>query len=96
MIGRMMLASLGARRGRLGLALIVVTLGVSVAVALATLSLQVGDDLARTLRAAGPNFVILPAGASAGLDLGGVPIETARAGITLPTTTTTLLQSSFW
>ena len=30
---------------------------------LATLALQVGDDLARTLRASGPNFVVLPAGA---------------------------------
>ena len=96
MLGRMMLASLAARRARLGLALIAVTLGVSVAVALATLSLQVGDDLARTLRAAGPNFVILPAGASAGLDLGGAPIEPARAGLALPETATGRLKSSFW
>lgn len=91
-----MRASLAARRARLGLALVAVTLGVSVAVALATLSLQVGDDLARTLRAAGPNFVILPAGASAGLELGGVPIEPARAGADLPETTTAQLKSTFW
>ena len=91
-----MLASLAARRARLGFALVAVTLGVSVAIALATLSLQVGDDLARTLRAAGPNFVVLPAGASAGLDLGGVPIEPARAGLVLPESTTALLKSSFW
>jgi putative ABC transport system permease protein len=96
MLGRMMLASLAARRARLGLALVAVTLGVSVAVALATLSLQVGDDLARTLRAAGPNFVILPAGASAGLDLGGAAIEPARAGLALPETATARLKSSFW
>lgn len=96
MTGRMMRASLAARRGRLGLALVAVTLGVSVAVALATLSLQVGDDLARTLRAAGPNFVILPAGASAGLDLGGAPIEPARAGLALPETTTAQLKATFW
>ncbi len=40
--------SMRARRARLLLALLAVTLGVSVATALATLSLQVGDDLART------------------------------------------------
>jgi putative ABC transport system permease protein len=92
----MMFASLRARRARLGLALVAVTLGVSVAIALATLSLQVGDDLARTLRAAGPNFVVLPAGASEGLDLGGAPIEPARAGLALPESTTALLKASFW
>jgi len=96
MFWRLMLASLAARRARLGLALVAVTLGVSVAIALATLSLQVGDDLARTLRAAGPNFVVLPAGASAGIDFGGAPIEPARAGLVLPENTTALLKSSFW
>jgi putative ABC transport system permease protein len=95
-LGRLMIASLAARRARVGLALLAVTLGISVAIALATLSLQVGDDLARTLRAAGPNFVVLPAGASAGLDLGGAPIEPARAGLVLPESTTALLKSSFW
>ena len=78
MLGRLMLASLAARRARLALALVAVTLGVAVAIALATLSLQVGDDLARTLRAAGPNFVVLPPGASAGLDFGGAAVEPAR------------------
>jgi putative ABC transport system permease protein len=96
MLGRMMVASLAARRARLLLALVAVTLGVSVAIALATLSLQVGDDLARTLRAAGPNFVVLPAGASAGLDLGGAPIEPARAGLVLPEGSVALLKTSFW
>jgi putative ABC transport system permease protein len=91
-----MLASLAARRARLALALIAVTLGVSVAIALAALSLQVGDDLARTLRAAGPNFVVQPVGASAGLDLGGAPIEPARAGLVLPENTVALLKASFW
>src|SRR5262245_11741159 len=91
-----MLASLAARRARLALALVAVTLGVSVAIALAALALQVGDDLARTLRAAGPNFVVLPAGASAQLDLGGAPIEPARAGLDLPEGSVALLKSSFW
>lgn len=91
-----MFRSLAARRARLGLALVAVALGVAVSIALATLALQVGDDLARTLRAAGPNFVVLPAGASAGLDLGGAPLEPARAGLVLDERTTALLKSSFW
>ncbi|HEY2953784.1 MAG TPA: ABC transporter permease [Candidatus Eisenbacteria bacterium] len=96
MLARLMLASLAARRARVGLAVVAVALGVAVTVALATLALQVGDDLARTLRAAGPNFVVLPAGATAGLDFGGAPIEPARAGLALPESTTAMLKSSFW
>jgi putative ABC transport system permease protein len=92
----MMWASLAARRARLALALVAVTLGVSVAIALGTLSLQVGDDLARTLRTAGPNFMVLPAGASARLDFGGAPIEPKRAGLVLPEGSVALLKTSFW
>src|SRR2546426_11919986 len=76
----MLLSSLRVRRGRLLLALLAVTLGVAVSIALASLALQVGDDLARTLRAAGPNFVMMPAGARWPLDLGGAEIEPPRAG----------------
>ncbi len=60
MLARLLLGSLRARRSRVLLALLAVTLGTGVATALGTLALQVGDDLARTLRAAGPNFVLLP------------------------------------
>ena len=95
MLGRLILRSLAARRARLGLALLAVTLGVSVSIALATLALQVGDDLARTLRAAGPNFVILPPGATTGLEF-GAPLEAARAGLVLDERATALLRSSFW
>jgi putative ABC transport system permease protein len=93
---RILLASLAARRMRLLLALLAVSLGVAVATALATLSLQVGDDLARTLRAAGPNFVIQPAGADWPIDLGGAEYRPARAGVSLPDTSVARLQDSFW
>ena len=78
------------------LALLAVTLGVSVAVALATLSLQVGDDLSRALRAAGPNFVVLPAGATWPLDLGGAGVTPARAGLALDPGSVAALKGSFW
>ena len=96
MLRRMMWASMRARRARVLLALMAVTLGVSVAVALATLSLQVGDDLARSLRAAGPNFVVLPAGASWPIDLGGAGITPARAGLSLEESAVAALKGSFW
>ncbi len=96
MLGRMLASSLRARRGRLVLALLAVTLGVAVSIALATLALQVGDDLARTLRAAGPNFVMLPAGARWALNLGGAEVEPARAGLVLGTDAVAKLKSTFW
>src|SRR5947208_571010 len=93
---RLMWRSLRARRARLALALAAVTLGVSVATALATLALQVGDDLARALRAAGPNFVVLPTGADWPLDLGGSQVAPARAGAALPDSAVATLKNTFW
>src|SRR6185436_1023539 len=66
---RLLFASWRARRGRLALALTAVALGV-------------GDDLARSLRAAGPNFVVLPPGGS--LDLPGTEERGPRLGALLP------------
>jgi putative ABC transport system permease protein len=87
--------ALAARRARVALSLVAVSLGVAVATALGTLALQVGDDLARTLRAAGPNFVVLPAGARLPLDVDGVALP-ARAGLSLPEHTVAALRTSFW
>jgi putative ABC transport system permease protein len=89
-------SSLSARRARLALALMAVTLGVGVATALATLAIEVGDDLARTLRASGPNFVVLPAGARWPVDVGGASLKPARAGLSLPESTLAALKQSFW
>jgi putative ABC transport system permease protein len=96
MVARIVLASLRARRGRLLLALIAVSLGVSVAVALTTLALEVGDEWARTLRAAGPNFIVLPEGARWTPDLAGAEISPARAGLALDPARIAALKSTFW
>jgi putative ABC transport system permease protein len=96
MLPRILFASLQARRGRVLLALLAVSLGVAVATALATLSLQVGDDLARTLRAAGPNFVVQPTGAELPLDVGGAEFRPARAGASLDLAAIAALKNSFW
>jgi putative ABC transport system permease protein len=86
---------LRARRSRVLLAMLAVTLGTGVATALGTLALQVGDDLARTLRAAGPNFVMRPEGASWRPDATG-GIDVARAGMSLPESAVVALRSTFW
>ena len=95
MFPRLVLRSLRARAARSLLALLAVTLGTGVATALATLALQVGDDLARDLRAAGPNFVVRPEGAAWAPDLApGATVP--RAGLTLPDTTVRALKRTFW
>jgi putative ABC transport system permease protein len=92
----MLLGSLAARRARVALALLAVTVGVAVATALATLALRVGDDLARTLRGTGPNFVVTAAGARWPLDLGGAAFEPARAGVALGDSVIPAFKTTFW
>ena len=96
MFARILLASLSARRLRLALSLLAVTVGIAVATALGTLALRVGDDLARTLRASGPNFVMLPRGAGVPRDPGGATIAAPRARRGLPLTAVAELKRSYW
>jgi len=93
--GRLLWRSMLARRARVLLALLAVLLGVGVVTALATLSLQLGDDLARSLRAAGPNFVVLPEGALWKPETGDAE-SPRRAGLSLPETTVDVLQTTYW
>jgi len=86
---------LRARRARVLLALLAVTLGTGVATALGTLALQVGDDLARTLRAAGPNFVLRPEGADWRPEP-GLEATVSRVGAGLPERALASTRSTFW
>ena len=88
--------SLLARRARVGLGLTAVALGTGMAVALATVALRVGDDVALALRAAGPNFLIQPRGASWAPDLGGAEIAPGRAANGFDETAVADLKRSFW
>jgi putative ABC transport system permease protein len=94
-LARIVLGSLRSRRSRVLLALLAVTLGTGVATTLGTLALQVGDDLARTLRAAGPNFVLRPEGAAWRPEAVGES-RIARAGVALPESAVAALKSTFW
>ncbi len=96
MFARLLWGSFRVRRGRVALALLAVTLGAGMATALATLALQVGDDVALALRAAGPNFLIQPQGADWTPDLGGADVTRARAAPALAESTVALLKQSFW
>jgi putative ABC transport system permease protein len=93
---RLVRASLAARRTRLLLAFMAVTLGVGVAVALGTLAIQVGDDLARDLRSAGPNFVLLPRGGSLTAETEGMPFGAASAGDALDQRAVAAMKATFW
>lgn len=94
MFVRLLSSSWRARRGRLALALTAVTLGVSVTVALATLALEVGDDLAKSLRAAGPNFVVLPPGGS--LEPASSEERAPQIEAALPIASVARMRSGFW
>lgn len=96
MFGRLLWGSLRARRARVALGLAAVALGAGMATALATLALRVGDDVARALRAAGPNFLIQSRGDSWTPDLGGAEIPAARAAVGLPGHSVADLKRSFW
>jgi putative ABC transport system permease protein len=93
---RLLWGSLRSRRGRVGLGLLAVSLGAATATAMATLALQIGDDVALTLRAAGPNFLIQPAGAHWTPDLGGAPLAAARVASGLPESAVARLKQTFW
>jgi putative ABC transport system permease protein len=95
MLARLVFGSLRSRRSRVLLSLLAVTLGTGVATALGTLALQVGDDLARTLRAAGPNFVLRPEGAAWRPEAVG-EARIARAGVALPESAVAALKTTFW
>ena len=95
MFGRLLWRSLRARRSRVLLALLAVALGAGVATTLATLALQVGDEVALALRAAGPNFLLQPAGATWSPEL-GAEVEPGRVTVALPESSVTLLKRSFW
>ena len=99
MHARLLLASLAARRGRALWAFLSVMVGVAVATALTALSLQVGDELARSLRASGPNFVVLPPGASwtpAAANDAADGAAPARAGLALAADDVMKLKTCFW
>lgn len=71
-------------------------MGISVTTALATLSLDVGDKVARELRSFGANIAVTPAADSLPIAVGGVDYRPASAGAFLPESSLVQLKKVFW
>jgi len=71
MFSRTLTRSLVRRPWRFALAVAAVALGVGMTVALAAISLSLGDRLGRTVRAYGANLVLAPRGADLPLEVAG-------------------------
>jgi putative ABC transport system permease protein len=71
-------------------------LGMAVATATLSVSLDVGDRLARELRSLGANLVVTPQADSLPLEIGGVDYRPANAGAYLPESDLPKLKTIFW
>ncbi len=96
MLSRIVGRSLTRRRRRKLLGVAAVALGISVTTALATLSLDVGDKVARELRSFGANIAVTPAADSLPIAVGGVDYRPASAGAFLPESSLVQLKKIFW
>ena len=96
MLGRIVGRSLTRRRRRKLLGVAAVALGIAVTTAVATLSLSVGDKVARELRSFGANISVTPAADSLSVAVGGVDYRPAGAGAFLPESSLVNLKKIFW
>ncbi|HVB29455.1 MAG TPA: ABC transporter permease [Terriglobia bacterium] len=96
MLSRIVGRSLTRRRKRKLLGVAAVALGIAVTTAVATLSLSVGDRVARELRSFGANISVTPAADSLSIAVGGVDYRPAGAGAFLPESSLANLRKIFW
>jgi len=96
MLSRIVGRSLTRRRKRKLLGVAAVALGIGVTTAVATLSLSVGDRMARELRSFGANISVTPAADSLSIAVGGVDYRPAGAGAFLPESDLANLRKIFW
>ena len=71
-------------------------LGMAVATAALSVSLDVGDRLAQEFRSLGANLVVTPQADSLPLEIGGVDYRPANSGAYLPESDLPKLKSIFW
>jgi putative ABC transport system permease protein len=96
MLGRILSDSLVRRRRRKLLTLAAVALGVTVATAVGTVALDVGDKVSRELRSFGANIVVEPAADTLAVTVGGVDYRPAGAGAALEESDLVKLKRIFW
>ncbi len=71
-------------------------LGMAVATAALSVSLDVGDRLAREFRSLGANLLVTPQADSLPLEIGGVDYRPANAGAYLPESDLPKIKTVFW
>ena len=96
MLGRLIARSLTRRPGRRALAAAAVALGTSVVVALVAVASDVGDRIARELRAGGANIMLLPAGSGGAAVLPGGTLAVPLPGPLLAEAKVPGILTTFW
>src|SRR5207302_11084365 len=71
-------------------------LGMGVVTAALSVSLDVGDRLAKEFRSLGANLVVTPEADSLPLEIGGVDFRPANSGAYLPESDLPKIKSAFW
>jgi len=93
---RLVADSFTRRPRRKLLTMAALALGMAVATAALSVSLDVGDRLAQEFRRLGANLVVTPAADSLPLEIGGVDYRPANAGAYLPEADLGKLKTIFW
>ncbi|HEY3175840.1 MAG TPA: ABC transporter permease [Candidatus Polarisedimenticolia bacterium] len=96
MILRILMGSLGRQKRRRAIALAAVAFGAAAATALANVSLDIRDKVARELRSFGANLTVLPAGGGSRVMLGGEELTHLRARAHLDSSQVLKVKENFW
>lgn len=96
MLARILTRSLVRRRRRKLLGLAAIALGIAAATAVATLGLDVGDQVSRELRSFGANIEVIPAADGLPVTVGGVDYRPAGSGAFLQESDLSAIKSIFW
>lgn len=93
---RALTRSIANRPKRFGVAVLAVAMGVGMAIALASVSLVLGDRLGRTVRQYGANIVLLPKGADMPLEVAGADLSSAVDAGAIPDSALGALRRFRW
>lgn len=96
MILRILSGSLGRMKRRRVIAAAAVAFGTAAATALANVSLDIGDKVARELRSFGANLVVLPSGGGSPAVLGGEELTQLKARVWLDGEQILKVKENFW
>lgn len=96
MLTRIITRSLVRRRRRKLLSLAAIALGITAATLVATLALDVGDQVSRELRSFGANIAVTPAADGLPVTVGGVDYRPASSGVFLNESDLAAVKKIFW